>query len=180
MYCPNCGAFNEESYNNCTSCGRYIADINKEIIRQKENTSEPVIQNSETVVSEIKQIPVTPITITEKATDNSQDYPKQQERKYGESIYRQNIKKPNEYFIFSIICAALGSIAFGIAAVVFSAMTRAENISGNISKAGVYSEKTKIFCILSAVIGVLKYIFIIGILIYYYVSVNRYYVPYMW
>ena len=131
--------------------------------------------------AESEEIPVSRVVIAEKENEYSDksDYTWQAEKKYTDSIYRQNIKKPKDYFIFALLCAALGSLPFGIAALIFSAMTKVENISGNISKASVYSEKTKIFCIISAIIGVLKYIFIIWIILDLF-SVTRYYGPYMW
>lgn len=177
MFCPNCGASNDESYNNCTMCGRYIADINKEILRKKESASD----NSVNEYTDDK-----PLSSDIPATSKiSLDIPNESnsvtEKRYGESIYRQNIKKPGEYLIFSLICAAFGSLSFGIAAIVFSAMTRAEFFAGNIKKAEIYSNKTKLFCIISLIIGVLKYIFIIGILlIFSNISYNTYYTPYMW
>lgn len=175
MYCPNCGAFNDKTYNNCTSCGKYIADINKEIMKKEKATSE--IQASEPVSSEVKEISVKPVSIAENTQTGT--YNGSTERKYSESIYRQNIKKPKDYFVFSLICAILGSLSLGIASIIFSAMTKSENVAGNIDKAKVYSERTKIFCILSAVIGVLKYIFIIGIMSYYY-AMTKYFGPYFW
>jgi len=182
MYCPNCGAQNDENYNNCTSCGKYIADINKEINRKNESYGSSVSFDNDTIKTDTKQLYVKPVTITEKVDEYTPDnsYLRQNERKYGDSIYRQNIKKPKDYFIFSILCAILGSLPFGIAAIITSAITKAESLSGNITKAGIYSEKTKVFCIISAIIGVLKYIFIIGIIIYNYYSISRYYGPYMW
>ena len=53
----------------------------------------------------------------------------------------------------------LCSITFGVAAIIFSAMTKAEKAAGNITKAQVYSSRTKMFAIIALIVGAVKYIF---------------------
>ncbi len=168
MYCPNCGTQNDESYNNCISCGKYIADINKELLLKNKKVCEDDSINA--VKDEPRPISVRPIVVSENTGELRQGV----KNDYDYAVYKQKVKKPKEYFAFSLICAILGSLAFGLAAIVFSTMTKAENLSENLSKAAVYSEKTKLFCILSVVIGVIKYVFIIGLIFYSSYSVSYY------
>lgn len=190
MYCPNCGAYNDNSYNNCISCGKYIADINKSIRQAtEEKAAQPPVEQ---VVEEkpVLETNVSSENVREVIPDTSNDSfnPKTEEAKNSvqnnnryESVYREYVKKPKEYFIFSILCTIFGSLGFGIAAIVFSVMTKAEISSGNIKKASIYSQNTKIFCIFSIVIGIIKYIFMfIVISACLTPSVNYYTSPFFW
>ena len=183
MYCPNCGTYNDETYNNCIACGKYIADINKEITRKNETSNAAVRQETEhndennadsyVKTETVNTEPATPIN-----NENVNSY-NTAARNYADTVYRQNIKKPKDYFVLSIICALLGSLSFGIAALIFSGMTRAENEINNLRKASIYSDKARMFCIFSVIIGILKYLFIIILFVYNYFRF-RYYGPYIW
>ncbi len=188
MYCPNCGTYNEDSYNNCISCGKYIADINKNLRQQTtaaaveqempEKTFYSQAEDVKTQTSDIQDTvkPYIP-AVEENLSEEKKNTP---DKKYYEAIYRQYVKKPKEYFILSILCTIFGSIGFGIAAIVFSVMTKAEISAGNIKKAGIYSQNTRTFCIFSIVIGVIKYLFIIIMISSYFTTMNYYRTPFMW
>ncbi len=173
MYCPNCGAQNENTYNNCTSCGMYIADINK---KEREKQEQPLDINEE-VEPAVEEV-------LEDTTQYKEPEPERHtpEKKYYEAIYRQYVKKPKDYFVFSILCTIFGSIGFGIAAIVFSVMTKAEINAGNIKKAGIYSQNTRTFCIFSVIIGIIKYVFAAIIIAACFSSLSyRYYSsPFFW
>lgn len=168
MYCPNCGAYNEASYNNCTSCGKYIGDINKTQTEAAENEKKETQQSC--------------AGGTEQKTGNFfSDYEKQSHSHAGgeasapktafnaeqgdglerRNFYTQYTRPPRDYFVFSIICTLLMSMTFGLAAVVFSVMTKIEISAGNLKRAEVYSLNVKRFCIVSIIIGIVKYLFII-------------------
>lgn len=194
MYCPNCGAYNEDSYNNCTSCGRYIGDINKCTEDKKEDLpkdnatpdtqqidEENNEQKSGNFFSDYEKY-------SKASPQNNESFEKPNFKRtestgyYSErkrNIYTQYTKLPKDYFIFSIICAVLGSMIFGLAAVVFSVMTKAENAEGNIKRAAAYSVNAKRFCIISVVIGVIKYAFILFFISFVF-GLGRYYFYPMW
>lgn len=76
------------------------------------------------------------------------------------SVTFKKTEKPiKEYLVYAIIAALLGSIVFGIAALVFSGMTKAEKDAGNTEKAREYSKRTKLFCDIAIVIGAIKYLY---------------------
>jgi len=190
MYCPNCGAYNDNSYNNCISCGKYIADINKSI---RQAAEEKIVQHSVEPVSEERPVFEASVSsehteevITDTSSASFNDKKDEiknsvQNNNRYESVYREYVKKPKEYFILSILCTIFGSLGFGIAAIVFSVMTKAEISSGNIKKASIYSQNTKIFCIFSIVIGIIKYVFMfIVISACLTPSVNYYTSPFFW
>ena len=172
MYCPNCGAQNEETYNNCIFCGKYIADIN-ENLRRKRETQDAVEPETVEVIPNIEDV-IKPEGFKEPENEGIP------EKKYSEPPYRQYVKEPKKYFILSVLCTIFGSLGFGIAAIVFSVMTKAEISSGNIKKATVYSENTKMFCIFSVLVGIIKYIFIAILFSTYFTTMNYYYSPFMW
>lgn len=180
MYCPNCGAYNENTYNNCTSCGMYIADINKKEKAKQAPEAEAFEEKAESVAQDVN------ISFESEKEDNSflKEEPERHtpEKKYYEAIYRQYVKKPKDYFIFSILCTIFGSVGFGIAAIVFSVMTKAEINAGNIKKAGIYSQNTRTFCIFSVIIGIIKYVFAAIIITACFSSLSyRYYSsPFFW
>ncbi len=181
MYCPNCGAHNENTYNNCTSCGMYIADINKNERANKTPDAEVFEEKKEYVAPEVN-------TAFESVNEGNSFFKEEEperhipEKKYYEAIYRQYVKKPKDYFILSILCTIFGSVGFGIAAIVFSVMTKAEINAGNIKKAGIYSQNTRTFCIFSVIIGIVKYVFAAMIIAACFSSLSyRYYSsPFFW
>ena len=166
MYCPNCGGLNENSYNNCIHCGKYIADINKTLIKNEED--------------EIKSFE--PIPETEKESVQAEKTEaferKIPDKKYYNSVFNQYVDKPREYLVLSIIATVFGSIAFGIASIIFSVMTRIENNCGNIKKASVYSSNAKMFSIISIVIGVIKFLVIFTF--FSALGSIRYFSPFYW
>lgn len=186
MYCPNCGAYNEASYNNCTSCGRYIGDINKETAQkatdtEAENQSFAEKKNDSDFFCEY-----------EKHSANDKSFEKDENIQHTapleenvfktdkkRNIYTQYTKLPKDYFVLSIICTLLGSISFGIAALIFSVMTKASNAEENYKRAAAYSLSAKRFCTISIVIGIVKYVFI-WFLISFMFGLRRYYFYPMW
>ena len=95
------------------------------------------------------------------------------------NFYTQYTRPPKDYFVFSIICTLLMSMAFGLAAVVFSVMTKIEISAGNLRRAEAYSLNAKRFCIVSLIVGIIKYLFIIFIFVLTWYSVEPY-LFYMW
>lgn len=77
---------------------------------------------------------------------------------------------PKTYFFASVISAVLGSIPFGAAAMVLSEITDVNIESGNIELAERYSKKTKLFCLISLFVGIVKYISILFWLMFYMVK----------
>lgn len=197
MYCPNCGAYNEASYNNCTSCGKYIGDINKEAAQKTENAETKPLgseeeKNNGGFFSEYEKHSAAGESFADtndfakneawqqasysNQGSSAQDFSKASKKR---SIYTQYTKLPRDYFILSIICTLLGSISFGIAALVFSVMTKAANNEENYKRAATYSLSAKRFCIISAIIGVVKYVFI-WFLISFMFGLRRYLFFQMW
>lgn len=202
MYCPNCGTYNEDSYNNCVSCGKYIADINKnvkpsgaglditgeisagtdiDIHGETKQPAEETKPNSDRAEVSAYQNADIEERQEDMSSDNAGEEKKHTpDKKYYEAIYRQYVKRPKEYFVASILCTIFGSLGFGIAAIVFSVMTKAEVNSGNIKKAGIYSQNTRTFCIFSIVIGIIKYLFVFFMLIRFFSIINFYRAPIFW
>ena len=71
-----------------------------------------------------------------------------------------NKKEIKDYFVWAVLAAVLCSVTFGVAAIIFSAMTKAEKTAGNMIKAQVYSSRTKMFAIIALIVGAIKYIFV--------------------
>jgi len=132
MFCPKCGAFNDDSNLWCIKCGWHIASVDSEVVFEN-NHNENVQKN----------------IISEKI------------KKEKKSKNKAKTAKVKDYLVASIIAAVLGSVAFGIVAVIFSGLTQTELAAGNMQKAAGYSEKARLFCWISLGIGLVKLVFII-------------------
>lgn len=77
------------------------------------------------------------------------------------SFYKWAVKEKeiDDYLFRALVAAAFFSITFGIIAVVFSGMTKAEKTAGNSVQAAVYSEKARLFSRVSIAVGCVKYLF---------------------
>ena len=136
MFCPRCGNNNNDLNLWCIRCGCRLEEGHE----NTENTSAQEIS----VDSEAEG---TAAPVAENAASE------------------QKPKKIKDYMTWSIISAVLGSIAFGIAAVIFSGLTMTEITAGNTERAKEYSGKAKLFCLISLAIAIVKVIFIVLTLI---------------
>ncbi len=137
MFCPKCGNNNNDLNLWCIRCGCRLEEIqeNTEALHIAQSTSENEPENA------------AEINVLENDT---------------------NVQKSNEikdYMTWSIISAVLGSIVFGIIAVIFSGLTKTEFAAGSIEKARLYSDKAKLFCLISLAVAIVKVIFIILVVI---------------
>ncbi len=137
MFCPKCGSHNEDTNNWCIMCGYKF--------EEKQENTECSLFDAETVE-------ILPEFAAEE-TDPEIIFPESEPQKI------------RHYLGWSIIAAILGSIVFGIAAVIFSGITKAELAAGDIDKAKVYSEHTKFFCLISLSVAIVKFIFVVAALL---------------
>jgi len=133
MFCPRCGNNNNDLNLWCTRCGCRLEDI-------QDNTA--------------------PVSIVETVAENEPECVENAPVTEGNAC-EQKSKKINDYMMWSIISAVLGSIAFGIVAVIFSGLAKTEFASGNLDKMKEYSDKAKLFCLISLAIAIVKVVFII-------------------
>lgn len=133
MVCPRCGKNNDDLNKWCIECGYMLEE-------KPENTESAVCEDS---IAEGVPEYITEAIINENNT------------------CEQKTKKIRHYMGWSIIAAVFGSIVFGIVAVIFSGITKVELASGNIEKAEAYSKHTKLFCLISLSVAIVKVIFII-------------------
>lgn len=68
------------------------------------------------------------------------------------------IYKPRNYLVWSILNAIFCSLPFGIAAIVFSSMTRDANDIGDFNAASKNSKRALIFNVIALVIGLISFI----------------------
>ena len=159
MYCPKCGTLNDNENIWCVYCGHGKLPVLCETEEKHEETVYPTGKN------------------TENTNHGSDETGLKEEKVYvGASGCRWKVKKneAKDYFVLSIISAVFGSIIFGIAAIIFSALTKNENEAENYDKAKGYSSKARLFSIIALVIGASKYIFAL-ILIALFVSGSFFY-----
>lgn len=144
MFCPKCGAYNDNENLWCVKCGYSLKSIPREM--KTERVSE-IVQDSEA---------------------------------HGRSV-KVKPKKIGDCLIPAILVAAFCSVAFGIAAIIFSGMTRAELDGGVREKAESYSSKTRMFCFLGLAVGIVKWLAVIAFLVIAAAIGSRsyYYYPYM-
>ncbi len=136
MFCPRCGNKNNDLNLWCIRCGCRLEET-------KDNTVD------------------TPVT--EASADKSEYTAKAPVPE--SNIYYEEPKKIKDYMVWSIISAVLGSVAFGIIAVIFSGLTKTETAARHFDTAKEYSTKAKLFCLISLAIAIVKVIFIVLVLI---------------
>lgn len=159
MYCPKCGAFNDNENIWCVYCGHgKLPFITQTQNSEKENVCS-TLKNQDTIAEDYKE---------PENVENIEDTTEQNEENVRVEVsgchWKVEKKEANDYLVLSIISAVFGSIIFGVAALIFSAMTKSENEAGNFVKARNYSTKAKLFSTIALVIGASKYIFVIALL----------------
>lgn len=70
-------------------------------------------------------------------------------------------KSPKSYFFLSVILSILGSVPFGITAMVLSVLTDVNYETENYVAAEVCSKKSGFFCLTSFLIGIIKWLSIL-------------------
>ena len=138
MFCPKCGTNNNNENVICSKCGYSFDNI-------PQNIKDEAAAKSAEYTENIK-------------TDTSAD------AIHGE-VYNSSPRpagkgRIKDYFVQSILVAIFCSVAFGAAAIIFSGLTSTERTVGNLAKAEIYSEKTKLFCIIALALGIVKYLFV--------------------
>lgn len=159
MYCPKCGAYNDNENIWCVYCGHGKLPV----VTETEDSDKEIVshtpENEETIAEACNE-PETVDTI-EYVTEQ-----KEEKVRVGVSGCQWKVEKKEakDYLVLSIISAVFGSVIFGVAAIIFSAMTKSENEAGNYIKAKDYSSKAKLFSIIALVVGASKYIFAIALI----------------
>ena len=131
MFCPKCGSVNDDLNKWCTMCAYSF--------EEKQKTAEDAVE--ETYVKSV------PDYIDETAEDEN-------------CRCEQEKTEIRHYMGWSVIAAVLGSVVFGVVAVIFSGITKTELAVGNTDKARIYSEHTRLFCLVSLSVAIVKVIFI--------------------
>lgn len=159
MYCPKCGAYNDNENIWCVYCGHGKLPVITEIEDKSEKDIYSMPEGAEKV-------------------DGIGGGTEQNEKNIDVGLsgcqWKVAKKEVKDYLLLSIISAIFGSVIFGIAAIIFSAMTKGENEAENYVKAKDYSSKAKLFSIIALVVGASKYIFAI-VLILLFVSGSFFY-----
>lgn len=158
MYCPKCGAYNDNENIWCVYCGYGKLPVITEIeIPDRENVF--TTPKNDDTIAEIYKEP-------ENVEDIENAIEKKEKARIGMPGCRWKVEKnkAKDYLILSIISAIFGSVIFGVAAIIFSAMTKSENEAVNYDKAKDYSSKAKLFSIIALVVGASKYIFAIALI----------------
>lgn len=140
MFCPKCGTQSTAINDVCPKCG-YDFGLIPEHLKERETDT---VYETETVGNVFT------------AEANAADTKNRAEKE----------KPISAYMLRSILLAVFGSIVFGIAAVIFSGMTQTELKSGNTEKAREYSEKTRMFCVISLIVGIVRYLFAGAIIVF--------------
>ena len=145
MYCPKCGAYNDNENIWCVYCG---------------HGKLPVITETENLDKE--NVFSTP----ENEDSIAEVYKEPEKVRVGVLNCQWKVEKneAKDHLVMSIISAVFGSVIFGVAAIIFSATTKSENESGNYDKAKDYSSKAKLFSIIALVVGASKYIFALALI----------------
>lgn len=68
---------------------------------------------------------------------------------------------PKTHFIFSVILSILGSVPFGITAIVLSVMSDVNYECENYGAAKICSKKSNFFCRASLIVGIIKWLSIL-------------------
>ena len=159
MYCPKCGTLNDNENIWCINCGHgKLPTVTPRVDEQNIPVAEPEKENFTVVVEEkfdTENNANEPMPETSEPAFNASVEGKVKSG-YDWSVRKKEIK---DYFVWAILAAVFCSVTFGIAAIVFSAMTKAEKSVGNTAKAEVYSAKTKLFSIIALIVGIVKYVF---------------------
>lgn len=159
MYCPKCGAYNDNENIWCVYCGHGKLPV---ITKTEELTKENICSTPE------QEGPMVATCREQEKVENlgNESEQNQENVRVGVSGCQWNVAKneAKDYLVLSIISAVFGSIIFGVAAIIFSAMTKSENEAGNYVKAKEYSSKAKLFSIIAIVVGASKYIFAIALI----------------
>ena len=148
MYCPKCGAYNDNENIWCVCCGHGKLPIVSETEDKSKKDIYRMFDGSEKV----------------DCTDCEINQNNERIR-VGVSGCQWKVEKneAKDYLVLAVISAVFGSVIFGVAAIIFSAMTKNENEAGNYDKAKDYSSKTKLFSIIALIVGASKYIFAIAL-----------------
>lgn len=155
MFCPKCGAFNDNENLWCIKCGYNMKSIPEAM--------------KGTQTDEVNR-----------AADNGCEYGSDAVHT-GAAVGNCTDAKPKkikDYFVQSILVAIFCSIAFGAAAIIFSGMTQAERKVGNREKAEIYSSKTRMFCWIALAIGIVKYLFTIVFIVIVALGLSAPFYPY--
>lgn len=154
MYCPKCGAYNDNENIWCVYCGHGKLPV----ITETENSDKENVfstPENEDSIAEVYKEP--------EKVENIENVTEQKEEKVRVGVlncqWKVEKNEAKDHLVMSIISAVFGSVIFGVAAIIFSAMTKSENESGNYDKAKDYSSKAKLFSIIALVVGASKYIF---------------------
>lgn len=183
MYCPKCGAYNDNENIWCINCGYgKLPDgtvngqkiVQPQTVEADDNPTE--VQTASEVLEAYAAVEKTSETFTDNiqineafaqaaeepdSTAKTEGYVPPVRPRYEWEIKKKVVK---DYFVWAVLAAVFCSITFGVAAIIFSAMTKAEKASGNTAKAEVYSEKTKLFSIIALIVGIVKLGFVVLLL----------------
>lgn len=135
MFCPKCGTFNDETGSKCIKC-------------------EFQLKMEENIVDAESEQDKTKKNVTEDA----------EEKVLPEEEKPLKRAEPSAHFLWAILSAVFCSVAFGAAAVVFAGMTQTEKSVGDREKAYIYSQKAKLFCVISLAMGIVKALTVVGII----------------
>lgn len=146
MFCPECGMYNDNENLFCVKCGNRlnIKPVESDAAEPEPVADEPIIETYDI-----------PDTKADLEDVNHEDVPENNIRDIKKSV--SGVK---DYFARAILSAVLGSIVFGTAAIIFSGLTQSEKQVGNVKKAKIFSEKTRLFCFFALALGIVKYVFI--------------------
>ncbi len=137
MFCPRCGTDNLDEASACVRCN-YNFDEIPVFLRGKSvkyNENDSLIQLEKTEM------------ISSKVNKKTE---------------KESIK---DHFLYALITTILCSSVLGAVAIVFSGFTKTEKTLGNTDRALGYSNKAKLLCNIALTVGIIKYLFVIAMVI---------------
>ena len=153
MYCKKCGGYNIDGTQKCITCGHFLGAVSEGIsayipsskpaeVLREDNLSPHVTAATETLSRKYTN---------ERPPETPPAQPQAAEKPVAVAV--TNVKT---YLTSAVLVAIFFWMPFGIAALIMSAMTSAAAKAGDAVTAKVYSQKTRLFCWLGLLTGLVS------------------------
>lgn len=155
MFCPNCGAENQDNTLVCESCGTNLDEVNQ-AEKQQTNPQPPITQQP---ISKQPQPQYQPQTQYQQPQYQQvpPQYQQQQPQYQPPQQYSYPVNQPpekvNNYLIWSILCTIFCCLPCGIVGIVYSNKVNTALSVGNIEQAREASKNAKIWNLVGTILG---------------------------
>ena len=167
MYCKKCGGYNMDDRQTCMTCGHSLSEP-AEPITKPVPTPPPYLSDDDIdVLPFLKESIARPLQSIQKSETESILTPgsfagppsakpaaKAAAPKPARADIRGKTDESKTYLLPAILVAIFCSGVFGVAALILSSMTKAAYAAGDSHRAGEYSQRTKLFCWIGLVAGI--------------------------